>query len=140
MFNILREHITLISAISYQEPGLPRFCWDMTMTVLSIDGYAIPLARIREAIHSTIDAIERDLDALFGSCPYRDILEYIDSRLDPDPERWFQDRPQDYTYGTSLFNNQHNSLGRYQDRLLTHMASDDQYFTATSAGLSAKRG
>ena len=86
MFNILREHITLISAISYQEPGFPRFCWDMTMTVLSIDGYAIPLARIRQAIHSAIDGVDNGLDTLFGSCPYRDILKYIDSRLDPNPE------------------------------------------------------
>jgi hypothetical protein len=140
MFNILREHITLISAISYQEPGLPRFCWDMSMSVLSIDGYAIPLARIRQAIHSAIEAIERGLDALFGSCTYQDVLRYIDSHLDPNPDQWFHDRPQDYTYGVSLFNNQQNGLEQHQHRLLTHMVSDEMYFTATSAGPSARKG
>ena len=37
LFNILREQMTMISALAYEHPGLPHFSWDVLKQNLSID-------------------------------------------------------------------------------------------------------
>ena len=141
MFNILRENMTIISTLSYLEPGLPRFSWDHLMQVLSIDGKAIPLKKFYSAIHRSIDDVLSHIKSLFGDCPFDDILEHIDQCLDPtNPEMWFRERPQQNTIGTSLFTEPTNGFELFRTRLVEHMSKGDHYFVRTASGMKPKIG
>jgi hypothetical protein len=140
-FNTLREAMALISALTYEERGLPRFSWSYDFTVLSIDGRAFPLQRFIALIHGCLHSIDIHLKALFGTCPYGDVLEYIDGRLDPSqPDKWFRDRPQDQTYGTSIFTHEENGFEAYRHRLLQHMTQDPHYFVTANGQTLPKTG
>jgi hypothetical protein len=141
MFGVLRLHIPLITSLSHQEPGLPRFSWNPGLTVLSIDGKAISLVKFVEAVHKSIDIMQNLIQRLFGECRFDDILKHIDGGLDPDdPNKWFREHPQDNTKGRSIFNDPTNDFEKFRLRLLEHMCGDEKYFEQMDTGVQAKIG
>jgi hypothetical protein len=141
MFNTLRQQMAMTSALSYAHAFLPLFAWDPTKQNLSIDGQVLPMTKFKRAIHGSIDQLSSLMDQVFGGCRYEDILDRIDSRLDPSsPTLWFRDRPQEFTIGTSVFSNTDNELGQYRHRLLEAMSKDTRYFTYLQGKLHPKPG
>jgi hypothetical protein len=141
MFNILREQMTMISTLAHLHPGLPIFSWDVTMQNLSIDGRVLSLTKFVDSMHSVIDNISARLHRVFRGHGYDDIMQYIDSRLDPaDPERWFRDRPQCVAIGTSIFSEPDNGFQPYRLRLLRSMSDDHAFFIRIEGELVAKAG
>ena len=140
-FNILREQMTMISALAYEHPGLPLFSWDILKQNLSIDGRILPMNKFVKSIHTVITEITNIIQRIFRSSKYQDILDHIDARLDPqDPEQWFRDRPQEYSAGTSVFNDANNGFVVFRYRLLEAIASDTTYFVRLDGQLVAKQG
>ncbi|KAG0698110.1 hypothetical protein DFH29DRAFT_878238 [Suillus ampliporus] len=91
LFTCLCQKMAFLSTLSYTEPGLPRFGWNPEMTVLSINGFALPLNKFKASVESSLLDM---MDSLFHSCPWQDILDYIDHHTDPtDSDKWFLDRP-----------------------------------------------
>jgi hypothetical protein len=122
--------MAFLSALSYTEPGLPRFGWNPEMTVLSIDGFPLPLNKFKASIESSLLDMQEMMDTLFHGCPWQDILDYIDHRTDPtDSDKWFLDRPQQSEQNTSIFNFQENGLDAFKDRLLNHLAKHSSFFS-----------
>jgi hypothetical protein len=141
MFNTLRQQMAMTSSLSYAHTFLPLFAWDPARKNLSIDGKVLPMSHFKRAIHSTLQDLPSMIDPIFGDCPYKDILDYIDSRLDPSsPIQWFRDRPQEFAIGTSVFSNTDNELGRYRHHLLDAMSKDQRYFTYLQGKLHPKAG
>jgi len=141
MFNILREQMAMISTLAHLHPGLPLFSWDVTMQNLSIDGHVLPMKKFVKSIHDIIERIATLLRQVFRGHDYEDILQFIDSRLDPkDPERWFRDRPQCVAIGTSIFNENDNGFRKYRHRLLKVMSDDPTFFVRVDQELVPKRG
>lgn len=140
LFTCLRQKMAFLSTLSYTEPGLPRFGWNPEMTVLSIDGFALPLNKFKDSIESSLLDMKQMMDKLFLKCPWQDILDYIDSRTDPtDPNNWFLDRPQQSDQNTSIFNFHENGLDIYKDRLLGHLADNPVFFTTVNGVLVPQR-
>jgi hypothetical protein len=111
------------------------------MSILSIDGKAIPLLNFVASVHKSIEIVQGLVGRLFGQCRYEDILQHIDSGLDPDdPNRWFREHPQDNTKGRSIFNDPSNEFQKFRLRLLTHMCGDDNYFVKTDVGIQERPG
>jgi hypothetical protein len=132
--------MTMISALAYEHPGLPLFSWDTLKQNLSIDGRILPMNKFIKSIHAVLTEIT-DIQRIFRSSKYQDILDHIDARLDPqDPEQWFRDRPQEYSAGTSVFNDANNDFLVFRHRLLEAIASDTTYFVRMDGELVAKQG
>ncbi|KAG1720862.1 uncharacterized protein EDB91DRAFT_1088677 [Suillus paluster] len=130
LFTGLRQKMALLSALSYSEPGLPRFGWNAEMTVVSIDGFPIPLKTFKNSVNSSLDDLKAKMDELFRGCQWDDILLHIDSRTDPNnPGNWFTDRPQSADQKTSVFSFKENGWDKYQRRLLEHLARDPRLFS-----------
>jgi hypothetical protein len=100
------------------------------MTVLSIDGFPLPLNKFKASVESSLLDMQEMMDTLFHGCPWQDILDYIDHRTDPtDSDKWFLDRPQQSEQNTSIFNFQENGLDAFKDRLLNHLAKHSSFFS-----------
>ncbi|KAG2030602.1 hypothetical protein BDR03DRAFT_986972 [Suillus americanus] len=80
----------------------------------------------KRAFLSTLSYIEPGL----LSCPWEDILDYIDQRTDPtDSDMWFLDRPQQSDQNTSIFSFQENRFDIDKDCLLNHLAKHPLFFS-----------
>jgi hypothetical protein len=133
--------MALLSALSYSEPGLPRFGWNAEMTVVSIDGFPIPLKTFRESVDSSLHDMKAKMDELFLGCQWDDILHYIDSRTDANnPGNWFTDRPQSADQNTSVFNFKENGWDKYRQRLLEHLARDPRFFSRVNGKYEVNAG
>ncbi|KAH7902791.1 hypothetical protein BJ138DRAFT_1121097 [Hygrophoropsis aurantiaca] len=125
LFTCLRQKMALLSLLAYDELTLPRFMWNATYDVLSIDGFPITLSHFRQSIEFTIGNMRAKFEALFRGCRYDDIIGYVASRTDPvDNLNWFHDHPQNSTQGSSVFNEPGNNFAQYSSRLIKHLARD----------------
>jgi hypothetical protein len=141
LFTGLRQKMALISSLSYSEPGIPRFMWNVSKTVLTVDGFAIQLSTLYHLLRSSIDSMETMIRHVFRGCEFEDILAYIDSRMDPLlPDKWFRDSPQESKQGTSIFSYQSNNLNRFSFRLLEHLAKDPDFFLRFDGQTTVHRG
>lgn len=89
--------------MSYEEPRLPQFIWNSTMTVLSIDSHLLRVERIRKSVKSIEEEMQSHVKKLTQSIDFSDLFQYIDSRMNPDePDRWFIDHPREDLPSTSM--------------------------------------
>jgi hypothetical protein len=133
--------MAFLSALSYSEPGLPRFGWNPEMTVVSIDGFPISLQTFKTSVNSSLLDMKTKMDELFRNCRWDDILAHIDSRTDPNnPGNWFTDRPQSTDQKTSVFNFKENNWDNYRRRLLEHLARDTNLFSVVQGKCVANAG
>jgi hypothetical protein len=129
MFNRLRENMKSISKLAQEHTGIGRFGWDPSHQTLSFDGVPIPMNLFVKSIHQVIDRLGKLVAQVFRRTSYTDILKYIDTRLDPaNSINWFRDRPQQFSIGTSIFNESDNRFERYRHILLSDMVQDDHFF------------
>lgn len=126
LFNTLREQMALLSALSYQEPGLPRFLWSPDYRVVSIDGFPLQLSTLITGIHAIITQTEISLDHVLRQCPLSDCWSHIDRALDPtQPKHWFTDKSREDQSGYSFLTDPANGLQHYRHSLLRHFLRDD---------------
>lgn len=131
MFNTLRQYTTLLTTIAKAQPGIPRFNWNSDYTAFSIDGFSISLDTFHQGLTNKIKQVEKLIENLFRGCEYQDILDYIDSRLDPSIDcikDWYADEPLNDTKLFSLFSILSNSWEPFKMRLLHHLTKDTQLF------------
>ncbi|KAG1855080.1 hypothetical protein C8R48DRAFT_776481 [Suillus tomentosus] len=141
LFTGLRQKMALLSALSYSEPGLPRFAWNPEMTVVSIDGFPIPLKTFKHSVDLSLDDMKAKMDELFRGCQWDDILHYIDSHTDPNnPGNWFTDSPQSADQKTSVFNFKQNGWDKYRRRLIEHLARDPRFFSRVDGKYEVNAG
>jgi hypothetical protein len=111
------------------------------MTVLSIDGFPIPLEKFRNSIESTINHMKKTMDQLFRGCIWEDILQHIDKRTNPDnPGDWFTDSPQSSDQNMSVFNFKVNCWEQYKHRLIAHLARDSELFSKVQGQSQPHKG
>jgi hypothetical protein len=133
--------MTMISTLAHHHPGLPLFSWDALKQNLSVDGHVLPMNKFINSVHTVIDQIFTLIQQIFRRSVYSDILQFIDTRLDPqDSERWFRDRPQTFVIGTSIFNETDNGFRSFRFRLLEGMSADTNFFSKLDGELVAKKG
>ncbi|KAF8056315.1 hypothetical protein FPV67DRAFT_1678289 [Lyophyllum atratum] len=128
-FNTLRQNMKLFTTLAKQQPGIPKFGWDVQKTVLSINGFPLQLSVFYKSITTGLERLETLIIELLRGCPYEDLLKEIDSRLDPDPARaahWYRDQPLKDTMCWSIFKESSNGFDKYQDVLLHHLSCDTQ--------------
>lgn len=121
LFNTLREHMSLLSALALQEPGIPRFNWSSDHLVVSIDGFPLQLSTLITGIHATITQAEIALDHVLRNCALSDCWSLIDRALDlTQPKQWFTDKSREDRFGYSFLTDPANGLEPYKYTLLHH--------------------
>ncbi|KAF8065974.1 hypothetical protein FPV67DRAFT_1450196 [Lyophyllum atratum] len=128
-FNTLRQNMKLFTTLAKQEPGIPKFGWDIHKAVLSIDGFPMQLSVFYASITTGLERAETLIVNLLRGCAYKDILKEIDSRLDPSPERagnWYRDQPLKDTICYSVFKESSNGFDKFKHRLLHHLSRDTE--------------
>lgn len=114
--------MSLISALSYQEPGIPRFLWSPDYHVVSIDGFPLQLSKLVNGIHAIVSQAEVALEKVLRGCPLQDCWRHIDLSLDPSkPSQWFTDKSREDCNGYSFLTDPTNGLVPYQHHLLKHL-------------------
>ncbi|KAF8422586.1 hypothetical protein L210DRAFT_852295 [Boletus edulis BED1] len=140
LFTYLRQKHAFLSTLAYSEPGLPQFIWDSTMTILSVDGFPLSVARLRKSVECVKDEMQSLIDKLTLSCDLADAMAYIDSRTNPsNPTMWFIDHPREDLQGTSIVSQDSKGLSLLSRRLLDKMAVDATYFTRSEGVLIASK-
>lgn len=130
-FNSLCQDKALLYKWTTSELVLPRFIWNPTKAVISVDGYAIELQSVYSMIDLLIRKLKDKMANLFRECPYADAEQYIQSRLDQGhPHHWFRDATADRGDDMkSVLHQEVNQLGCYQNRLLETLVTDPFLFT-----------
>ncbi|KAK7434938.1 hypothetical protein VKT23_009679 [Stygiomarasmius scandens] len=139
-FTKMRENMRRFTALVYAEPGISRFTWDATGEVVTIGGFPLSAKRLFVSWKDQVGDLVLLVDDLFRGCEYSDILEYIDSRSDPDPEKsstWFRDSTSNTDVNFSVFSEKGNKLERFRGRLLGFLAEDRQFFKRVNGKLHA---
>lgn len=100
------------------------------MSVLSVDGFPLTIDRIQKSMGCIKEEMEEIIERLTLSIDFSDVLQYIDSRMDPlKPEMWFIDRPREDLPGTSIVSQDPCGLSKFSRRLFEKMAQEGPYFT-----------
>ncbi|KAK0197710.1 hypothetical protein F5146DRAFT_1130570 [Armillaria mellea] len=137
LFHSLKQSHAFYTTLSKNEPGYPRFGWDLEYKVLSMDGYPILMKDFAESLSGCLETLSMRINRLFRGCDYEDILEHISARLDPNnPKMWLQDDPLNSDYGESVITNPVNGFRAFgpnkEDltiRLLNHLSTRKDLFT-----------
>ncbi|KAK0197635.1 hypothetical protein F5146DRAFT_1130495 [Armillaria mellea] len=137
LFHSLKQSHAFYTALTKNEPGYPRFMWDLEYKVLSVDGEPILLKDFAESISGCLETLSMRINRLFRGCDYEDILEHISAHLDPNnPKMWLQDDPLNNDYGESVITNPVNGFRAFgtnkEDltmRLLNHLSTRKDLFT-----------
>ncbi|KAJ3878219.1 hypothetical protein F5051DRAFT_439914 [Lentinula edodes] len=143
LFTTLRQNMNFLRALASRQQGLARFNWNIERTVISIDGFPIPVSSYINGVHNTIKNVSSQIDHLFRGCNYSDILQLIDDAMVPAQSgqpRWFRDRPTGDKIRYSFFEEPENGLQEHRPRLLNHLIEDPKLFTAVDEKLIPKNG
>ncbi|KZT05673.1 uncharacterized protein LAESUDRAFT_759917 [Laetiporus sulphureus 93-53] len=135
LFSTLQQHMSLLSALALSEPGIPRFNWDVTRTILGIDGVGMSMHRFKSSINFMIDECHAAIREICGSLSLDDFWNHIDSKMNPmDRENCFFDDPQVTKTGSSVFTDRRNGLERFRFILMEHILDDPRFFNIDDDG------
>ncbi|KAH7868512.1 uncharacterized protein C8R40DRAFT_1074735 [Lentinula edodes] len=132
LFTTLRQNMNLFRAIATRQQGLARFNWNIERSVISIDGFPIPVSSFVDGVHRTLKDVKLSIERVFRGCPYVDILKHIDEAMVPHQTgqpMWFRDRPGNSDIRYSFFEERENGFEEFRPRLLDHLSRDPKFFT-----------
>ncbi|KAH0833799.1 hypothetical protein J3R83DRAFT_10949, partial [Lanmaoa asiatica] len=140
MFTFLRQKHALFSTLAYTEPGLPRFNWDLSLKVLSVDGFPLSVRSLSKSVAAVQMEMEGLIKTLCLGLDFDSIFAYIDSRMDPtNAKMWFVDRPREDLQGTSVVSQDVSGLGSFSSQLLEVMAQDGRFFSKVGGILAPQK-
>jgi hypothetical protein len=126
-----------LSSLAYSEQHVGRFIWNEGHTVVSIDGFPVPMETFVKGIHSSIETMKSLVHELFRGCAYQDILDHIKSCCvldETNATSWFVDRYSEEKVFYSFLDEPRNNLSSNRNRLLHHLAGDSKLFTRNEEG------
>ncbi|KAF5331459.1 hypothetical protein D9758_016336 [Tetrapyrgos nigripes] len=130
-FSKLRDSMKQFSALAFAQPSKSKFTWDATGEVITIDGHPLSAKRLFTSWKEQVGALMELMEKLFVGCEFGDILDYIDSRTNPDPEQistWFRDAPSNTDISYSIFTEKSNNLEQFRRRLFNHLCNHPSFF------------
>ncbi|KAH0836305.1 hypothetical protein J3R83DRAFT_7852 [Lanmaoa asiatica] len=140
IFTFLRQKHALFSTLAYAEPGLPRFNWDSSLKVLSVDGFPLSIHSLFKSVAAVQMEMEGLIKKLCLSVDFDSIFAYIDSHMDPtNAKMWFVDHPQEDLQGTFIVSQDFSGLGSFLLQLLEVMAQDSQFFSKVGGILAPQK-
>lgn len=143
LFTTLRQNMNLFRAIATRQQGLARFNWNIERSVISIDGFPIPVSSFVDGVHRTLKDVKLSIERVFRGCPYVDILKHIDEAMVPHQTgqpMWFRDRPGNSDIRYSFFEERENGFEEFRPRLLDHLSRDPKFFTTVGDRTIPKNG
>ncbi|KAL0064497.1 hypothetical protein AAF712_008555 [Marasmius tenuissimus] len=143
MFSNLRQCMSLLSALSYNEHEMPSLTATADFGVVTVYNCPVVLDDLFQGMHRVYETTERKLMALFRGCPMDDFITRLDLALNPHKRaqpNWFAECHENQDPWWWFGSEQRNSMKSDRDRLEKHLAQKTTFFSVVGQKMIPNHG